>query len=127
MRAVVVKRSGNPHHGQGELEMVIVEIELVFWTFTLGFWALTGVVVPKLFKPRQFGRIFGLTERTVREWIATRKIEVIKVGASVRIPASEADRLIQEGRKPALLGRTKREPASERAAIGLGGSDQSLG
>jgi hypothetical protein len=77
-------------------------------------------------KPRQFGRTFGVTERTVRSWIAKRIVEVIKIGASVRIPASEEDRLIREGRRPAdrryRLGRRRSQP---RTVAGL--SDDSNG
>ncbi len=74
----------------------------------LGIWmVVVGVVqVHDLLKPRQFGEMLGLTERTIRDWIAARKIEVIKIGASVRIPSSEIDRLIREGRRPALVRRS---------------------
>lgn len=40
----------------------------------------------------------ALKERTVRRWILLRKIDYIKVGGAVRIPASEIKRIIQEGR-----------------------------
>jgi predicted site-specific integrase-resolvase len=55
----------------------------------------------RLLKPKEFGRLFGFTERTVRAWMNAGRVEVIKIGAGVRIPASEADRLIREGRRPA--------------------------
>ena len=89
-----------------------VVVALGPWTITLGVWAaVVGIIIPELLKPRRFGRIFGLTERTIREWIATRKIEVIKVEGSVRIPATEVERLIREGRRPAV---NQTEPFPER-------------
>ena len=87
----------------------------------LGIWmvVVVGIVhVEELLKPRQFGRIFGITERTVRDWIAARKIEVIKIEASVRIPVSEVHRLIREGRRPALV--RHRNPASGPEQTGQG-------
>ena len=111
------------------MEMVIVAIgiELGFWTFTLGFWVLVGIVVPKLFKPRRVGQILGLTERTIRQWIATQTIEVVKIHGSVRIPATEVERLIREGRRPALLGRTHPQSGPEQTGEGPGSSSQSVG
>ena len=47
--------------------------------------------------PETAGRL-GVKERTVRRWILLRKIEYIKIGAAVRIPESEINRVIQEGR-----------------------------
>jgi len=41
---------------------------------------------------------FRLQPRTVRRWIFLRKIDYVKVGASVRIPDSEITRVIEEGR-----------------------------
>jgi excisionase family DNA binding protein len=61
----------------------------------------------RLLTPRRFAQIFSLKERTVRQWIADSRVEVIKVGSSVRIPIAEVDRLIREGRRPA--GQNDRE------------------
>ena len=94
----------------------------------LGIWmvVVVGIVhVEELLKPRQFGRIFGITERTVRDWIAARKIEVIKIGASVRIPASEVQRLIHEGRRPALLRRRNSESGLAHTGEGPGSGSRS--
>jgi len=38
-----------------------------------------------------------LKPRTVRRWVFLRKVNYIKVGASVRIPESEIQRIIDEG------------------------------
>ena len=47
--------------------------------------------------PETAGRL-GVKARTVRRWILLRKIDYIKVGAAVRIPESEIERIINEGR-----------------------------
>jgi len=46
----------------------------------------------------EVGTRFRLKPRTIRRWIFLRKIEYVKVGASVRIPESEITRIIEEGR-----------------------------
>ena len=42
-----------------------------------------------------------LSPKTLRAWIARRRIEVVRIGRAVRIPASEVDRIIEAGRVPA--------------------------
>ena len=39
----------------------------------------------------------GLKEKTIRQWIALRKIEYIKAGSAVRIRQSEVDRIVRSG------------------------------
>ena len=43
-----------------------------------------------------------LSPRTIRCWIGTRRIGVVRIGRAVRIPASEVERLVVGGRCPAL-------------------------
>jgi excisionase family DNA binding protein len=43
----------------------------------------------------------GLKEPTIRLWIAKRKIAHVKLGRSVRIPATEVERLIRQNTIPA--------------------------
>lgn len=48
----------------------------------------------------------GLREKTLRRWVALRKIEYIKAGTrAVRIPSSEIDRIIEVGRVARLAAR----------------------
>jgi excisionase family DNA binding protein len=39
----------------------------------------------------------GLKDKTIRQWIALRKIEYVKAGAAVRIRQSEINRIIRSG------------------------------
>jgi len=44
-----------------------------------------------------------LKEKTLRRWIALRKIEFVRAGGrAVRIPSAEIDRVIERGRVPPL-------------------------
>jgi excisionase family DNA binding protein len=42
---------------------------------------------------------------TVRAWMARRKIGYVRLGRAVRIPASEIDRLLEQGTVPAVRAR----------------------
>jgi excisionase family DNA binding protein len=55
---------------------------------------------------REAAQRLGLREKTLRRWVALRKIEYIKAGArAVRISSSEIDRIIEVGRVPRLAVR----------------------
>jgi len=48
----------------------------------------------------------GVTESAIRRWLLERRITSIKVGRRlVRIPASEIQRLVEAGLRPARLAR----------------------
>jgi excisionase family DNA binding protein len=47
---------------------------------------------------------FGLKEKTIRRWLALRKIEYIKIGGAVRISQSEITRIIENGTVSRTLG-----------------------
>jgi excisionase family DNA binding protein len=49
----------------------------------------------------QFAEALGVTVSCIRRFLLERKIAYTKVGRLVRIPASEVDRLITEGMRPA--------------------------
>ncbi len=52
---------------------------------------------------REAAQKLGLREKTLRRWVALRKIEYIKAGErAVRIPSDEIDRLIEAGRVPRI-------------------------
>jgi excisionase family DNA binding protein len=55
----------------------------------------------KLFKVPEAAEVLALSQKTVWQWIAMRRIGVIRLGRAVRIPESEIDRLISEGATPA--------------------------
>ena len=47
--------------------------------------------------PQQFADRLSISRWTVYAWIAEGRIRSVKIGRLVRIPASEVDRLVQEG------------------------------
>ena len=48
-------------------------------------------------------RRLGLKQKTIRRWVALRKIEFIKTGErAVRISSGEVSRIIEDGRTPRL-------------------------
>ena len=49
----------------------------------------------------QAAEALTLRPKTVRAWIAARRIACIRLGSSIRIPSSEISRLIGEGTIPA--------------------------
>ena len=53
----------------------------------------------------QFAEELGMSAKTVRAWIAARRIECCRFGRSVRIPASEIRRLVSEGTVPRIESR----------------------
>jgi excisionase family DNA binding protein len=59
------------------------------------------VNVAKLLKTRDAAVALCLSEKTIREWIANRRIGSVRLGAAVRIPETEIARLIEAGTTPA--------------------------
>ena len=49
----------------------------------------------------QFASALGVTAACVRRWVLLRKIAIVKLGRLTRIPASEVERLITAGFRPA--------------------------
>jgi excisionase family DNA binding protein len=43
----------------------------------------------------------GVTQSCIRRWILERRIATVKIGRLVRIPASEIQRIIESGLRPA--------------------------
>ena len=54
-------------------------------------------MVDGLLNVRQVAIQLGLKDRTIRQWIALRKIEYVKAGTAVRIRQAEIDRIIRSG------------------------------
>ena len=46
-----------------------------------------------------------VTEKTIRQWIWRREIEVVRIGRAVCIPQAALDRMIERGTMPALEAR----------------------
>jgi excisionase family DNA binding protein len=60
-----------------------------------------------LMNVRNFAAELGVTPACVRRWIFERRIASVKVGRLVKIPLTEAERIIESGLRPATrpLGR----------------------
>jgi len=55
-----------------------------------------------LLSVRQVAMRLGVTEAAIRRWLLTRQIASIKIGRRlIRVPASEVDRLVTSGLRPA--------------------------
>ncbi len=59
----------------------------------------------KLLTTAEAAAELGLAERTVRQWIWRRKIDTVRIGRCVRVPAAACDALIERGLRPAVEGR----------------------
>jgi excisionase family DNA binding protein len=57
---------------------------------------------------RQASEALNLSEHTLRAWIGSRRIGVIRLGRAVRIPHSEIERLLMQGAVPARLQKNGR-------------------
>lgn len=58
------------------------------------------LATPKLLSVPQAAEALALRPKTVRAWIAARRIACVRLGSAVRIPASEIARLIEDGTMP---------------------------
>jgi excisionase family DNA binding protein len=71
----------------------------------------------RLLSIREAAEALGVSPAMIRDWIGQRRIAVVKFGttkqATVRIEASEVERLIAEYRRPAFVRPT---PGSKRRA-----------
>ena len=50
-----------------------------------------------LMKVEKAAQALDVSPKTIRKWLAERKINYVKVGGAVRIAASELDRIAKEG------------------------------
>jgi excisionase family DNA binding protein len=53
----------------------------------------------------EFASALNVTVACARRWILERKITTVKLGRLIRIPASEVERLVTSGLRPARPGR----------------------
>ncbi len=51
---------------------------------------------------QQTAAALNVSVHTIRAWVARRKIEALYLGRAVRVPVSEINRLLTEGRVPAI-------------------------
>jgi excisionase family DNA binding protein len=57
-----------------------------------------------LLSAEQAAELLGLQTKTIRNWIAARRIGVYRIGRAVRIPESEIERILDESHVPAVEG-----------------------
>lgn len=55
----------------------------------------------KLLTVPEFAAELKVTSACVRRWIVERRVAVVKLGRLVRVPLSEAERMIEQGFRPA--------------------------
>lgn len=58
-----------------------------------------------LLSAREFATALNVSLACARRWILERRVATVKIGRLVRIPASEVDRLINSGLRPARLAK----------------------
>jgi len=58
-----------------------------------------------LLSVREFAGTLNITVACARRWILERRVTTVKLGRLVRVPASEVDRLISFGTRPARAAR----------------------
>lgn len=81
---------------QGKYELPIPEVLQ---------WSAEIPKEKQLLTSKEFAFALGVKESTVRRWTLLRKIKVVKVGRSVRIPRTEVVRIIDEGTIPVRTSR----------------------
>jgi len=58
-----------------------------------------------LLSVQDFANSLNITVACVRRWILERKVTTVKLGRLIRIPATEVQRLIDSGMRPARSAR----------------------
>ena len=58
-----------------------------------------------LLRVNEFAELLDVTPACVRRWLLERKIASTRIGRLVRIPASEIERLVESGLRPARPAR----------------------
>ena len=54
-----------------------------------------------LLSVQEFADALNITVACARRWILERRVATVKLGRLIRIPASEVERLVQHGLRPA--------------------------
>jgi excisionase family DNA binding protein len=54
----------------------------------------------ELLRIPEFSAALSIKEATTRDWVLRRRIDVVRIGRSVRIPRSEVTRIQEEGFTP---------------------------
>ena len=54
----------------------------------------------KFYTPEELAALLKVTRQAIYNWIQQGRMEAVRIGRTVRIPADEVDRLLREGRSP---------------------------
>ncbi len=57
---------------------------------------------------REHAGALGLSESTIRSWLAQRRLGFVRLGRAIRIPVEEIDRVLAQGAVPAKERRDDR-------------------
>jgi excisionase family DNA binding protein len=57
----------------------------------------------KLLKISEFASRLGVTQSCIRRWVLERRVATVKVGRLIRIPETEAERIVEAGLRPARI------------------------
>ena len=52
----------------------------------------------KFYTPEELAALLKVTRQAIYNWIQQGRMESVRIGRTVRIPAEEVERLLQEGR-----------------------------
>ena len=54
----------------------------------------------KFYTPDELAALLKVTRQAIYNWIQQGRMEAVRIGRTVRIPADEVERLLREGRSP---------------------------
>ena len=83
----------------------------------------TEITEPQLLTIPEVANRLGLKPKTIRRWALFRKITYVKVGHAIRIPESEVDRIIQEGKVERLPNEPWAPSQTSPVPVQCAGSD----
>ena len=67
------------------------------------------------FTPDELASLLKVTRQAIYNWIQQGRIEAVRIGRTVRIPAEEVERLLREGRSPRRDDQGASRQAGEQA------------
>ena len=67
----------------------------------------------RFYTPDELAAMLKVTRQAIYNWIQQGRMEAVRIGRTVRIPADEVDRLLREGRSPRRDDQAGREQAPD--------------
>jgi excisionase family DNA binding protein len=87
--------------------MIINDWRVRSITDSEGGWPMTDSKSKRFLRVHEFAEELNVTVAAVRRWLLLRRINSIKVGRAVRIPADEVTRIVEAGFRPAAPAKRK--------------------